>query len=807
MRIKDIIEPREEVIKGNLEPTVQTHKVDSEEERIESDPEKFLDSTYPSNSIRNIIDQVNNKLTFRENQGGILLLGPYGSGKSHALITLYHLFNSPSLAKEWAKYWNIDFKEVDNSQSIILSTQQEDPDKLWVPLFKKAGRKDLLDEVSRYPTTETIEKLVGEDVFAIFLDEIESWWESFDKDDDKNIMEQNQFFLQNLLEVAKDKNRQLFVLITLLDKSVDLKEIINRTQPFSEDVSSSGDREKIIKHRLLDKPEDNLDEEKAKEVVKDYVDAYSKPIEIKNIKRFESEFLESYPFHPTLLSVLGDIYEGARERQSVRGEMRVLADMVKNLYDETDAFLLSDVNHKPFRNIRRILVNKFETDVQKRIDDIDYGEKILKTILLYSLDSETGAATESDILINSFKPSLGMKINQLSMSLSNLIGKAHYLHKEDGHYRIKEERNIFALIQGEKKEINDEDALERLAEIIKKDIFDNRVFIYEKEDVPDDRNVTFVVSMESIGPEESINDELEDFYYGRNYQNTIVFITPKNGGPANDRTILDKVKRIIAADNLADRIDEKSPEIMNILREEKKEAVNEIKKLYGYRVKWSAEREGHEVTPIKKQISPDINAIKEDIKTDKSLLREAIWEQVKDKEEGKRVEEILSDFKKFRKHPLVSDDNRFYNAVKNMNRERIYIEGDRSKIYTEKDPEKIKDEYVILDMKFGPEEKSISEEAEEKKQETLTGEVPEVEDEESYEVEPISIDAEGNSPRVIKTRYEMQLNENTDVVNSLHIDLELGEINKEQLLKIIDSLPEADKIQARIEGEKRESKE
>ena len=170
-KIKDIITARRDVLEGTFQGVIQTHKVDAREKRLENNPEEFLKITYPSSAIKRTLELIGKKLSGRSNQGGFLLVGPYGSGKSHALITLYHLFNNPSLARDWGKQWKIDFELPEKSRSVIVSTRRYDVDHLWEPIFKLLGREDLLSEIKRFPTTDQIEEIIGDDTVAIFIDE------------------------------------------------------------------------------------------------------------------------------------------------------------------------------------------------------------------------------------------------------------------------------------------------------------------------------------------------------------------------------------------------------------------------------------------------------------------------------------------------------------------------------------------------------------------------------------------------------------------------------------------------------------
>jgi len=108
MTIFELLTPREEVRKGRFQGVLQAHKVGGSEDRLENDPSRLLSMTYPSNALETAFDHVDNKLRGRDSQGGITLTGPYGgAGKSHGLLTLYHLFNSPEMGQEWLDDWEL----------------------------------------------------------------------------------------------------------------------------------------------------------------------------------------------------------------------------------------------------------------------------------------------------------------------------------------------------------------------------------------------------------------------------------------------------------------------------------------------------------------------------------------------------------------------------------------------------------------------------------------------------------------------------------------------------------------------------
>jgi hypothetical protein len=84
--------------------------------------------------------------------------------------------------------------------------------------------------------------------------------------------------------VANDPGEQLFAFSTLLDKSQDIKRILDRTNPYAVDMNDTGDREQIILHRLFETRGDDIDEKAVRDVVSEYVEHYNYPVEIDEVE-------------------------------------------------------------------------------------------------------------------------------------------------------------------------------------------------------------------------------------------------------------------------------------------------------------------------------------------------------------------------------------------------------------------------------------------------------------------------------------------------------------------------------------------
>ncbi|WP_251330422.1 DUF499 domain-containing protein [Haloplanus pelagicus] len=824
MQISELLTPRDEVLEGRFQGVLQAHKVTGDDERLENDPNRLLTATYPSNALRNVFDRVADKLAGRDSQGGIMLTGPYGSGKSHGLLVLYHMFNHPTVAQSWADEWDIPIDLPTDSDAAIVSTSETDADLIWEPIYRSAGREDVLEEIDRYPTTDHVEKLAENGTYGVFFDEIEAWWESFSEEADRDLLERNRFFLQNLLEVANDPNENLFAFITLLDRSDRLKEILDRTNPHAEDLNATGDRERIIIHRLFEGTPDDIDESTVRSVVEQYVDSYEYPIEIDEPKRYENRMVETYPFHPELLDLLDSIYEAARERQNVRGVMNVLADTVRQVHDETDLVVTSDVNPRAFRGINRTLFDRFTSD-KEELGETEHGVDLLQVILLYTLDDRSQMASTTQCLLGTFKPD-ETTVDRLHMTLEGLYGTAHYLDKQDGSYFITEDPKLTALITREQERILEENrdrAVEKLVDVVRDEVFDGSVYVYGYDDVPDESKQTFVVTLENIS-NGTLTSELSDFFEERRYQNTVQFITPKQS-VLEDDDIVSKAARVFGAENLRGKVEDEQGELEPLIRDEYRQLRKELESRYGKWVKWSSTPDG-DLRLRRITVDPDIEAVKERIGKDTTYVGEEIVARVKENEGGIRVGSLLNDFLQFRRLPVLLDEGVFYSAVSELQRKGdIVLEGNRANFYVGdlgQYPTEIEDEMTIRHPDNLPESVFREEtdddedetgdddsgggitdwggddETDDKTEDDSNGDDETEPTETEHSTETVEVSLEGNSARVLKSTAESRINETTDTATHVRLSYDVGALSKSELIGFIEGLPNGEKIEAKV---------
>ena len=95
-----IVRPKEELRSGELslaEFAADLHEVTLGQGRrpVYEEPEKFFALTYPTHALRELTRDVAGRLAGQSDKAVRQIELTYGGGKTHTLITLYHLFRDP----------------------------------------------------------------------------------------------------------------------------------------------------------------------------------------------------------------------------------------------------------------------------------------------------------------------------------------------------------------------------------------------------------------------------------------------------------------------------------------------------------------------------------------------------------------------------------------------------------------------------------------------------------------------------------------------------------------------------------------
>jgi len=385
------------------------------------DPVRFFNRTYLTSGLRQLAGEVVGRLTGQGDGDAVIQIQtPFGGGKTHTLITLYHLvkngpqcFDHPALKEYWfERGWKtpptVPVAAFDGNQ-IGVGAVEVAPgvsvQTMWGHIAWQLAGKPGYELVRNFdaervsPDGNDIDKLFTLSKGGlIILDEVANYIETAAAVPvaDSTLAAQTRTFLQRLTTRAGQHER-VIVVATLprsdgtqthgtasLQVLQALQELFGRVQKVREPVEGDEVHE-IIRRRLFvpfgqDTDDKGTRTKKANNrdaTINSYVaDLKARP-QIPDFAKenaYAERFKQSYPFHPFLLDILNR-YVGANPKfQRTRGVLRVLALIVADL------------------------LKKNHNGGLIQASDIDLTNEELRSELLELVDREFRSALEADII-------------------------------------------------------------------------------------------------------------------------------------------------------------------------------------------------------------------------------------------------------------------------------------------------------------------------------------------------------------------------------------------------------------------------
>lgn len=672
MLIKDSCILSEEVQEGQVFGIVYTYNASDPKER-ESSAQFMLDITYPTEPLRLALAAASEKLTGSRAQGCFVFEGGYGTGKSHALLALYHILNSPKEGREWLRHWKVRLTFPKGTRALISHVLDEGPELLWEPIFVRAGATHLLGQVGDYPKRAVIDELVGEQPLVILLDEIETWYEGIV---DESRKARSLAFLQLLSEAASKPGSTLLLGTSSLGRSRDVRSVLNRVNPFRQDLSISQEKDRIVHFRLLEK----VNGRAAQGTITRYINVYRKAQAqlasvLAPLEDYRERMRSYYPLHPELVDVAFDGYGRSRNYQNTRGVLYLFAAALRKKAEQRDLLLVSDIDPEDpeiqadLLQLDPVILERCVSDI-RRAGRVELSKEVLTTVLMHSFKpEESRGASEADVVLGTLTPE--RNINTITGSLGQLHDDvAYYLWPRNGRYVIGEKERIPVVVntraQMRLAEEGDEEAINRLREVILDTIGGDDVYVLPYDQVPDNRGFKIVASVKHLSDE-----ELRDFYFDREWRNVIALVTPRGGDISLDKDVVIKAMRLLVCDELRGEVDEATKAD---LAEYRKRQADDLRIILDQRFGWWQKPVGAGKEIEFRSIECELNRQAIDTvlqrEYDTDTLRQAILEDLQSVgAEGKRISDIYSDFLKLLGKPIVVERIRFDEAIKSLCRD------------------------------------------------------------------------------------------------------------------------------------------
>jgi hypothetical protein len=544
---------------------------------------------------------VENRLHGKGGDPVIQIQTPFGGGKTHALIAMYHR----------AAQWNA--KRV-----ILVGTVLSKKDTLWGQIEKQLkGRIDRF-EGAVAPGREAIRELLNENQPALILmDEVLEYVTKAAgvQVGESNLAAQTIAFMQELTETAGIlENVCLAVtlpasIIEHYDEKAErlfqqLQKVSGRVEKIYTPVQEN-EITRIIRRRLFG----DINDVGVKEVAARFIE-YAEREGILQAGLLPSEyrdrFINSYPFMPEVVDVLYHRWGSFPTFQRTRGVLRLLALVIHSLKETNKPYISLadfDLSNQVIRQeLLKHIGAEYNSILGADITDVEAGSKKVDMSLGSAYQGlNLGSRTGTTIFLYSFsggqeRGTTQGEIKRVATTMSNpasviaeateqLKGKLFYMQQVGDKYFFGNQPNLNRILLTKMENVGEKELVDLEKELLKKSIRGDRlkVFIWEENasNIPDSEDLKLLIL-------KSENRELMNRILKtkgqtpRIYRNTIFFLYPME----SERLVtVNAMKRKIAYEYIEQDkdlklSDEQKEEVKKELKNAESELKESIRRLY-----------------------------------------------------------------------------------------------------------------------------------------------------------------------------------------------------------------------------------
>lgn len=507
------------------------------------DPRLFFSRTYLTGGLKNLVRNVLSRLADGQGDPVIQLQTPFGGGKTHSLLCLYHLARSfPEVNHlEQVKELASAFAEFNGAKAAAFVGTAADPlggKTPWGEIAYQLGCYEVVKEHDRRrvaPGKERLREILEKSGPALIL--IDELLEYIVKANRVEKMEkithgQTLSFLHELSEaVAVSGNCALVLALpasVLEQYDEEAEKALSQIQKVSGRVESiyvpveGVEIYEVIRKRLLDNCGDkSLHRKVAEAYFKLYQELGSDtPGEIRDVS-YREKIEKAYPFHPELIDVLYERWGSFPTFQRTRGVLRLLARVVGDLYERKvsspliHSSLVNLANPELRREFIKHIGNEYDSiiasDITGKASRIDQemgseyerysiARGLATSVFLYSFSGgERRGASLPWLRVSLLREGIPSTI--VGDAVSKLEDSLWYFHAERRFYSFKNQPNLNRVIVDKEEAVEPEQIVEELRDQLEKLSRGSSLSVYlwpeNAGDIPDNKRLKLAI----INPE------------------------------------------------------------------------------------------------------------------------------------------------------------------------------------------------------------------------------------------------------------------------------------------------------------------
>jgi hypothetical protein len=352
---------------------------------IYADPETFFSKTYATDGLQTLLTLLAKRYTgqvkgdFSGEDGLLSLDTVFGGGKTHSQIAAYHLSRNPEVIEDLGEYIVDDdareeFEEIKDELSVrtavfeggyVSATNAKcnkndenapNTQTMWGELAYQLGGADGYAQFSEYDNdriapgesdiTELFESL--DDPGLVLIDEVAQYFEQAAAVgvEDSTLADQTNSFLWSLMRASQNTDAVTVILsvssTAFEDRAKDVQELIDDLDDISErtehSVTPTDDDEvaAVLRHRLFESVDEGVAAKVAEEYQSYYRDFEDELPDRVTKAEFRDQLERTYPFHPSLIDLLGKEIDTLPSFQRTRGALKLVSRAVHRIWSDRE---------------------------------------------------------------------------------------------------------------------------------------------------------------------------------------------------------------------------------------------------------------------------------------------------------------------------------------------------------------------------------------------------------------------------------------------------------------------------------------
>jgi hypothetical protein len=605
MGVKTGCKPRDDVLQGELNDAIFAASfgrlIRNEGPAVYREPALFFRNTFPTDALRGLCQRVFGPVANSTEAGRFFRLSTgFGGGKTHALMSLWHLAKNiadpimgadllaPAGRPSEVRVVGVDAEGA--GYPIFAHHGDQEARSLAAELAFQLGGASALNGLGPFnaasacPDEATVEGLLPKNVpVLILLDELVLHMDKLTEQEVGNLLG----FLRILITVVTGRHQTVLVITDPKDQpsgADNTAKLMRLAREFEQQTGRQAtiiepignQTAQVIVHRLFEQVKPNA----LAKASADYFSLYQRVAEdhptlipeTARTKDYSDTIRISYPFHPRLMDTAENRLRVMPDYNLSRGTLRLFARMVRDLWDDPnrdpELITAGDIDWSSPR-IQTDLLNRLDrekfkaavgADIEGHAHDLDGGKwgvhrRVASALLLESLPLEGNSGLDpAELTLAVVRPDEAG--NEPAEALDRLSGTCWHLYPMSATangWQFRYEPNILKQIEQRMTQVSRDDALDRLRTEVQKSFqggFARAMPWPSNAKAVPDRPELQLALCDSEAVAKSVvahDDDTPGIESLRTYRNAIIGIAPDAAGLEKS---IQRMQRLMAAEQI-----------------------------------------------------------------------------------------------------------------------------------------------------------------------------------------------------------------------------------------------------------------